>query len=132
MLVLGPAHSEEWGAAKGQRSSAPVLTEVSSSLVGSSRVDGKSFRRSACYYISKVTGTMLASVSYDSTVKLWETGTGALRQTLDTKPVVHTLSFSEDGTLLQTNRGRLPIPSNLPTYTPANRLPLSPFIFIRG
>ncbi|KAF2008283.1 hypothetical protein BU24DRAFT_445587 [Aaosphaeria arxii CBS 175.79] len=77
-------------------------------------------------------GTTLASASDDkTTVKLWEAKTGALLQTLDIHAAVYTLSFSEDGTLLQTNRGSLPIPAELlPTDTPTNRLPLSPSVFV--
>ncbi|KAF2008755.1 hypothetical protein BU24DRAFT_359758, partial [Aaosphaeria arxii CBS 175.79] len=77
-------------------------------------------------------GTTLASASHDETVKLWEAKTGALRQTFDIHAVVYTLSFSEDGTLLQTNRGSLPIPTELlPPDTATNRLPLSPSVFVK-
>jgi WD40 repeat protein len=78
-------------------------------------------------------GTTLASASDDDTVKLWEARTGALRQTFDTDAVLYTLSFSEDGTLLQTNRGSLSIPAELlPTDTSANRLRLPPSVFVQG
>jgi WD40 repeat protein len=77
-------------------------------------------------------GTTLASASWDKKVKLWDAGTGALRQTFHTDAVVLTLSFSEDGTLLQTDRGSLPIPAELlPTDTSASPLPLSPSVFAR-
>jgi len=58
-------------------------------------------------------GTALASASNDKTVKLWETRTGALRQTFHIDFIVCNLSFSKNGTLLQTNRGSLPIPAEL-------------------
>ena len=45
----------------------------------------------------------------DRTVKLWDAGSGALQQTFDGGAMVVTLSFSDDGTSLQTDRGLLPI-----------------------
>ncbi|KAF1810114.1 hypothetical protein P152DRAFT_140064, partial [Eremomyces bilateralis CBS 781.70] len=47
------------------------------------------------------------------TVKLWDAGSGALQQTLDIGNIVYALSFSDDGTSLQTDRGSLPILSPL-------------------
>ncbi|KAF1971159.1 hypothetical protein BU23DRAFT_590769 [Bimuria novae-zelandiae CBS 107.79] len=96
-------------------------------------------------------GTTLASASHDKTVKLWEAGTGALRQTLEghgdwlweagtgalrqtlsTDTIVHTVSFSEDGTLLQTYRGSLPVPAELlPSNPSTDRLPLPPSVFVQ-
>jgi WD40 repeat protein len=52
-------------------------------------------------------GKVLASGSYDKTVKLWDAGTGAVLQTLKVGAVVQAVSFSEDGTFLQTDRGVL-------------------------
>jgi len=54
-------------------------------------------------------GKRLASASGDKTIKLWDAGSGAVLQTLEVDGIVHTLSFSDDGTHLQTNRGTLPI-----------------------
>lgn len=51
--------------------------------------------------------SLLASASNDRTVKLWDAGSGAVCQTLEVDVVVRTLSFSDDGIFLQTNRGLL-------------------------
>jgi WD40 repeat protein len=54
-------------------------------------------------------GKVLASTSYDKTVKLWEAGTGTALHThrvkACVKAVIWTLSFSDDGVLLLTDRG---------------------------
>ncbi|KAF2186301.1 hypothetical protein K469DRAFT_664193 [Zopfia rhizophila CBS 207.26] len=60
-------------------------------------------------------GKVLASASSDRTVKLWDTGTGAVLQTLEVDTVVRALSFSEDGTYLQTDRGVLHTTSRSPS-----------------
>jgi WD40 repeat protein len=52
-------------------------------------------------------GKILASASSDGTVKLWDASSGAELQTLEVDAVVLTLSFSDDGTFLQTDRGLL-------------------------
>lgn len=49
----------------------------------------------------------LASASGDGTVKLWEVDSRAALQTFDIDTAVQTLSFSDDGSLIQTNRGQL-------------------------
>jgi WD40 repeat protein len=55
-------------------------------------------------------GKLLASASSDRTVKLWDAGLGALQHTLKVAYPVETLSFSDDGKCLRTNRGPLPLP----------------------
>ena len=52
-------------------------------------------------------GKLLASASFDRTVKLWDAGSGAELQTLEVGAFIQTLLFSDDGTFLQTNRGPL-------------------------
>jgi hypothetical protein len=47
---------------------------------------------------------VLASVSYDSTVKLWEACTGTLLQTHPADAIVNTLSFSNDDVFLHRDR----------------------------
>ena len=57
-------------------------------------------------------GRHLASASDDGTVKLWDVATGGTpMQTLEVDSVVHALAFSMDGSLLETDRGWLPISS---------------------
>jgi WD40 repeat protein len=50
---------------------------------------------------------MLASASFDCTVRLWDTGLGTELHTLHVDSDIQSLSFSNDGTFLLTNRGLL-------------------------
>ena len=52
-------------------------------------------------------GKTLASASSDRTVKLWDASSGAELQTLGVEAVILALSFSDDGTFLQTDSGLL-------------------------
>jgi WD40 repeat protein len=52
-------------------------------------------------------GKLLALASYDCTVKLRDASSGAVLQTLNVDSDIDSLSFSDDGTFLQTNRGPL-------------------------
>jgi WD40 repeat protein len=65
-------------------------------------------------------GRQLASASHDHTVRFWDRETGAALQTLKDLRDVHTLSFSRDGSYLQTNRGSIQLRS-----LPGNILPQS-------
>jgi WD40 repeat protein len=75
-------------------------------------------------------GKALASASWDNTVKLWDAGTGAVLQTLETDAAVQTLSFSDDGSLLDTNRGMLRTTS-LPPGESLSRRNLSRGILVK-
>ena len=52
-------------------------------------------------------GKLLASGSVDSIVKLWDAGLGAVLQTLDVDSAIKSLSFPDDGVLLEIYRGLL-------------------------
>ena len=73
---------------------------------------------------------MLASASYDKTVKLWDAGTGAVQQTLKANAAIQTLSFSDDGTYVETDRGILRTIS-LPPSERLSQRGLSRGIFVK-
>jgi WD40 repeat protein len=75
-------------------------------------------------------GKTLASASDDNTVKLWDAGSGAVRHTLSVGSVVYSLSFSDDGTSLQTDRGSLPISLPLLDGRTARQPQPPPSIFV--
>jgi WD40 repeat protein len=56
-------------------------------------------------------GNILASASGDKTIRLWNAATGAHRQTFHVKQFLRSLSFSEDGQYLKTDRGLLNLDS---------------------
>jgi len=64
---------------------------------------------------------VLASASNDRTVQLWDAGTGAALETFKVDAVIETLSFSDDGRSLKTNRGTLYTTSISPGAVPSGR-----------
>lgn len=54
-------------------------------------------------------GQLLASGSYDKTIKLWDPTTGALKHNITTDGVITNVEFSEHLPLLTTNRGSFDI-----------------------
>jgi len=77
-------------------------------------------------------GKTLASASHYGIVKLWDAGSGAVLQTLHADSIVCTLSFSDDGTHLQTDIETLPISSLSSTSPSVPHQWLSPTIFVKG
>jgi len=69
-------------------------------------------------------GKVLASASADTTVKLWDVSTGTVLQMLKLDAVIQALSFSKDGTYLQTDRGVLYTTSRSPSGVLSRLSPL--------
>lgn len=58
---------------------------------------------------------LLVSGSYDKTVRLWDTATGAARGTFEAGTIIYTLSFSISGQYLKTSNGVLDVSSLIPS-----------------
>ncbi|KAL4756623.1 WD40 repeat domain-containing protein [Aspergillus foveolatus] len=61
-------------------------------------------------------GRLLASGSNDKKVRLWDTATGSLQQTLSTREIVTEPHFSQDGSYINTNLGQLNIHARCGEY----------------
>jgi WD40 repeat protein len=62
---------------------------------------------------------LLASASHDSTVRLWNSATGDDLRKLDIDMMVGSLSFSNDGSYIETDRGLLRIQSTHSSILPS-------------
>ena len=76
-------------------------------------------------------GRTLASGSWDKTIKLWEAGSGKLLQTLEVGATVTTLSFSDDGAYVLTDRGSLPITLPYSSRKTISQSPIPSCVFVR-
>lgn len=63
-------------------------------------------------------GALLASGSHDKTVRLWDAATGAVLNTIALASYVDILSFSLDGSFLETKRGLLHLEGLQDYHTP--------------
>ena len=77
-------------------------------------------------------GKTLASASYDETIRLWDTATGAHRQTLEGHGGgVNAVAFSPDGKTLEIDRGLLSITVNSETSSSSEgQKPASSSLFV--
>jgi WD40 repeat protein len=74
--------------------------------------------------------SLVASASWDGTIKLWDTRSGEKRQTLEVDAVVQELSFTSDGSYLHTDRGFLDVISGAAS-SGLTRPVLSSGLFVR-
>jgi WD40 repeat protein len=63
-------------------------------------------------------GQLVASASDDSTVRVWETATGACRCVLHQRSPVSRIAFLPNGRTLRTNAGDLSLPLDLAPFLP--------------
>ena len=63
-------------------------------------------------------GKLIASASHDETVRLWDSSTGEVLHTWMDQPFIDRLSFSKDGSYLETENGFLEfLPPSSNTYS---------------
>jgi hypothetical protein len=58
-------------------------------------------------------GQLVASASFDNTVRVWEAATGTCRSTMEGYSYMTTVVFSPDGQVLHTNKGDISLPQTL-------------------
>jgi WD40 repeat protein len=75
-------------------------------------------------------GQLIASASHDHTVRLWDAATGAVRSLFDIGDNITWLSFSPDGSYLDSNRGQIDITPDTPS--PFSQLIHSRSLFVKG
>jgi WD40 repeat protein len=77
-------------------------------------------------------GQLVASASYDNTVRLWEAATGTCRSTLEGhSDTVTAVAFSSDGQVLHTNAGDISLSPLLIVLSPSRQQEQSSNILVQ-
>ncbi|KAF2202415.1 hypothetical protein GQ43DRAFT_311700, partial [Delitschia confertaspora ATCC 74209] len=76
-------------------------------------------------------GQLVASASWDDTIRLWETATGTCRSTLATRyQYTASLAFSSDSHFLYTDQGAIPL-SSPSIEVPASQIKQLSYLFVK-